>query len=575
MRVTTSKSKNSESFYISKGYINNQGVSTSVIIRKLGTLKDLLPEHGPTRDDVMKWAREEARLETLKYKKEQQAKSVQITFHSDHKLDYNQQVFYRGGYLFPQAFYYQLQLDKTCRKLRDKHKFKYDINAILSDLIYARILEPASKRSSFKTASEFLEKPSYQLHDIYRALDVLGNECDFIQSEVYKNSHLLGKRNDKILYYDCTNYYFEIEQEDGSKKYGKSKEHRPNPIIQMGLFMDGDGIPLSFSLFPGNMNEQKSLKPLEQKVLSEFGCQKFIYCSDAGLGSEKIRNYNHMGERAFIVTQSIKKLKAEDKEWALDGKGFKRVSDNKAVDITALSEDDTGLYYKEEPYTPHTLHQRLIITYSPKYARYQKAIRDKQVERAQNMLDSGNVKKERKNPNDPARFIGKTAATEDGEVAEIHNYLDEEKIQNEALYDGLYAVATDLLDDEVGEILKVSEGRWEIEECFRIMKTDFEARPVYLQNETRIKAHFLTCFIALVIYRYLEKALGDSYTCDTILSTLKNMNFASIQGQGFIPLYKRDKLTDKLHEVCKFRTDYEFITKRDMRNIQKKSKGRE
>lgn len=284
MRVTTSKSKNSESFYISKGYVNNKGVSTSVIVRKLGTLKDLLPEHGPTRDDVMKWAREEARLETIKYKKEQQTKSVQITFHADQKLDYNQQVFYRGGYLFPQAFYYRLQLDKTCRKLRDKYKFKYDINAILSDLIYARILEPVSKRSSFKVASEFLEKPSYQLHDIYRALDVLGNECDFIQAEVYKNSHLLGKRNDKILYYDCTNYFFEIEQEDGDKKYGKCKEHRPNPIIQMGMFMDGDGIPLAFSLFPGNANEQTSLKPLEEKVLQDFGCTKFIYCSDAGLG---------------------------------------------------------------------------------------------------------------------------------------------------------------------------------------------------------------------------------------------------------------------------------------------------
>ena len=191
------------------------------------------------------------------------------------------------------------------------------------------------------------------------------------------------------------------------------------------------------------------------------------------------------------------------------------------------------------------------------------------------MLDSGSVKKTRKNPNDPARFIGKTAATADGEVAEIHNYLDEEKIQNESLYDGLYAVATDLLDDEVSDILKVSEGRWEIEECFRIMKTDFEARPIFLQNETRIKAHFLTCFIALVIYRYLERALGNSYTCDTILSTLKSMNFASIQGQGFVPLYQRDKLTDKLHEVCNFRTDYEFITKRDMKTIQKKSKGRE
>ena len=575
MRLHTSKSKNAESFYISKGYVNDKGVSTSVIVRKLGTLKELLPEHGPTRDDVVAWCKEQCKLETLKYKEEQKSKSIQITFHADRQICYDQQFFHRGGYLFLQSFYYRLHMDKICRKIRDKYKFKYDINAILSDMIYTRILEPSSKRSSYAVASEFLEKPSYQLHDIYRALDVLGNECDFIQSEVYKNSHLLGARNDKILYYDCTNYYFEIEQEDGDKKYGRCKEHRPNPIIQMGLFMDGDGIPLAFSLFPGNANEQTSLKPLEEKVLSEFGCQKFIYCSDAGLGSEKIRNYNHMGKRAFIVTQSIKKLKAEDKEWALNPVGFKRVSDGKDVDITTLPDDDTGLYYKEEPYTPHTLHQRLIVTYSPKYARYQKTIRDKQVDRALKMLESGSVKKERKNPNDPARFIGKVAATADGEAAKIHNYLDEEKIQSESLYDGLYAVSTDLLDDEVGDILKVSEGRWEIEECFRIMKTDFEARPIFLQNETRIKAHFLTCFISLVIYRYLEKALGDSYTCETILSTLKSMNFASVQGQGFIPLYKRDKLTDKLHEICSFRTDYEFITKKDMKTIQKKSKGRE
>ena len=211
MRVITSKSKNAESFYISKGYINDKGVSTSVIVRKLGTLKDLLPEHGPTRDDVMAWAKEEARLETLKYKQEQENKSIQITFHADRQLDYEKQVFYRGGYLFLQSIYYQLHIDKICRKLKSKYKFKYDINAILSDLVYARILEPSSKRSSFKAASEFLEKPSYELHDVYRALDVLGNECDLIQSEVYKNSHFLGSRNDKVLYYDCSNYYFEIE----------------------------------------------------------------------------------------------------------------------------------------------------------------------------------------------------------------------------------------------------------------------------------------------------------------------------------------------------------------------------
>lgn len=575
MNLHITKSKNAESFYIAKSYTKANGKTSSVIVRKLGTLNQLIVEHGPTRDDVLAWAKNEVKLETEKYKKDQQTKAVQITFHSDHKLDYGQQVLYRGGYLFPQTFYYRLKLDNICRKLRDKYKFKYDINAILSDLIYVRILEPASKRSSYKTASEFLEKPSYQLHDIYRALDVLGNECDFIQSEVYKNSHLLGKRNDAILYYDCTNYFFEIEQENGDRKYGKGKEHRPNPIIQMGMFMDGDGIPLAFSLFPGNANEQTSLKPLEGKVLQDFGCTKFIYCSDAGLGSEAIKKINHAGERAFIVTQSIKKLNKDDKKWALDKTGFKRVSDDMPVELSEIPEDDNGLYYKDEPYTPHTLHQRLIVTYSPKFARYQKTIRDLQVERAKKMLQSGNIKKERRNPNDPARFIGKTAVTEDGEAADIRHYLDTDKIEDEALYDGMYAVTTDLLDDDVKDILKVSEGRWEIEECFRIMKTDFEAIPVFVHADARIRAHFLICFLSLVIYRYLEKDLGQDFTCEMILDKLKSMNFANIQDQGFIPLYTRDRLTDSLHKICGFDTDFKFITKSQMKTIQKKSKGRE
>ena len=574
MNLHISKSKNSESFYIAKSYVKANGTTSSTIVRKLGTLNDLLIEHGPTRDDVLAWAKNEVKIETEKYKKEKEAKTVLIPFHADRQLDYDKQVFFRGGYLFLQSIYYQMHIEKICRKLKLKYKFNYDINAILSDLIYARILEPSSKRSSFKTASEFLEKPSYELHDVYRALDVLGNECDLIQAEVYKNSHFLGTRNDKILYYDCSNYYFEIEQEDGSKKYGKSKEHRPNPIIQMGLFMDGDGIPLAFSLFPGNANEQTSLKPLEKKVLGEFGCQKFIYCSDAGLGAEDIRCYNHMGERAYIVTQSIKKLKKEEKEWALNMKGFKRVSDDKPVDITQLPADEKGLYYKDEPYTTKKLHQRLIITYSPKYALYQKSIRDRQVERAQKMLDSGNTKKNHKNPNDPARFIGTAAATKEGEAADIHHYLDESKIEEEAKYDGLYAVCTDLLDDDVSDILKVSEGRWQIEECFRIMKTDFSARPVYLQDENRIKAHFLICFLALTIYRFLEKKLDSKYTCKELLDTLKAMNFVEVQEQGFIPAYKREPITDALHDACGFRTDYQFITKSKMKTIQKESKGR-
>ena len=575
MNLHITKSKNAESFYIAKSYVKANGSTSSAIVRKLGTLNQLIVEHGPTRDDVLAWAKNEVKLETERYKKEKEAKTVLIPFHADKQLDYNKQTFYRGGYLFLQSIYYGFQMNKTCRKLKAKYKFKYDINAILSDLIYARVLEPASKRSSFKTASEFMEKPAYKLHDVYRALDVLGNECDFIQSEAYKNSHFIGKRNDQILYYDCTNYYFEIEQEDGDKKYGKSKEHRPNPIIQMGLFMDSDGIPIAFSLFPGNTNEQKSLKPLEQKLIRDFACRKFIYCSDAGLASEDIRTYNHLGERAFIVTQSIKKLPAEDKTWALNKSGFKRVADDMSADITALPDDDTCLYYKEEPYTTKKLHQRLIITYSPKYARYQKTIREKQVERAEKMIASGNTKKQRKNPNDPGRFIGTIAVTEDGEAAKVHAFLDENKIAGEAMYDGLYAVCTDLLDDDVNGILKVSEGRWQIEECFRIMKTDFSARPVYLQDENRIKAHFLICFLALLSYRVLEKKLDYQYTCEEILDTLRGMNFAGIQEQGFVPLYKRLKITDDLHEACGFRTDYQFITKSQMKTIQKKSKGKE
>lgn len=576
MKVTTTKSKNSESFYITMSYVNNEGKSTSKTIRKLGTLKELSEQLATDRNGVMAWAKEQARIETEKYKKLNHIKTVLIPFHADRALDYHQQKLFKGGYLFPQAIYYQLSFDRICRKIRDKHHFHYDINAILSDLIYTRILEPSSKLASYRVAKDFLEPPSYEEHDVYRALDVLAEECDMIQAEAYKNSRFVTKRMDRILYYDCTNYYFEIEQADGSKKYGKSKEHRPNPIVQMGLFTDGQGIPLAFSLFPGNQNEQKSLKPLEQKVLADFGHEKFIYCCDAGLGSETNRELNHMGKRAFIVTQSIKKLPKEDREWALDPKGFKRVRDDEPVDIRALKETDSGhLFYKDEPYITKKLDQRLIITYSPKYAAYQKEIRRRQIERAEKMVASGKRKAERKNPNDPARFVGRLAVTKEGEKAKIHYFLDEGKIAEEAKYDGLYGICTDLLEDEVKDIIKVSEGRWKIEECFRIMKTEFEARPAFVRLENRITAHFLICFLALLVYRLLEVKLGGMYTCEEILNTLKGMNFADVGEQGYMPLYKRETITDALHEVCGFRTDYQFITKQKMKEIQKKSKGRE
>lgn len=575
MRVTTSKSKNSESFYITQSYTNAQGKSTSKTIRKLGTLAELSEQLHTGRDGVVAWANEQARLETLKYKSEKEDAAVMIPFHSNRLMDYHKQKLFSGGYLFLQSIYYGLKMDAICRKIKSRHKFEYDLNAILSDLIYTRVLEPSSKRSSFRAAKHFLEPPTYELHDVYRALSVLAAEMDFIQSEVYKNSFFLGNRMDRILYYDCTNYYFETEQEDGDKKYGKSKEHRPNPIIQMGLFTDGDGIPLAFSLFPGNQNEQKSLKPLETKILQQFGCDKFIYCSDAGLASEDNRVLNHMGQRAFIVTQSIKKLPAQDRAWALSRTGFKCLSDDVFVDITNLSEGDKDqLYYKDEPFTTKKLHQRLIITYSPKYAAYQKAVRAEQISRAEKMIANGSLKKQGKNPNDPARFVNKAAVTKEGEKAKIHYYLDLDKIAEEEKYDGLYAVCTDLLDDSVADILKVSEGRWQIEDCFRTMKTDFDARPVYLNREDRIKAHFLTCFLALLHFRLLNRSLKGAYTTEQLLHTLKDIKFADVEEQGFMPVYERQEITDDLHEACGFRTDYQFIAKRKMKGIQKKSKQR-
>lgn len=575
MRVTTSKSKNSESFYITQSYTSAQGKSTSKTIRKLGTLAELSKRLNTDRDGVMAWANEQARLETARYKSEKEDALVMVPFHSNKLMDYHMHKLFTGGYLFLQSVYYGLKVDSICRKIKSRYKFEYDLNAILSDLVYTRVLEPSSKSSSFRAAKQFLEPPTYELHDVYRALSVLAREMDFIQAEVYKNSFFLGNRNDRILYYDCTNYYFETEQEDGDKKYGKSKEHRPNPIIQMGLFTDGDGLPLAFSLFPGNQNEQKSLKPLETKILQQFGCQTFIYCSDAGLASEDNRVFNHMGQRAFIVTQSIKKLPAEDRAWALDRNGFKRLSDDVPVDITKLSEDDKDqLYYKEEPFTTKKLHQRLIITYSPKYAAYQKTVRAEQIARAEKMVANGSLKRQRKNPNDPARFVNKIAATVEGEKADIHYYLDVDTIAREEMYDGFYAVCTDLLDDDAADVLKVSEGRWQIEDCFRTMKTDFEARPVYLNREDRIKAHFLTCFLALLHFRLLGRSLKDSYTTEELLRTLRSMNFVDVEEQGFMPVYERRKITDDLHEACGFRTDYQFITKRKMKGIQKKSKRR-
>ena len=481
MKLTISRSKNSEHFYISHSYINSKGKSTTKTFKKLGSLAELSKALNTDRDGVIAWAKEQTRLASAQYKKEQEA--ISIPFLPNQTINKDTQRSFNCGYLFLQSLSSQLRFDRIFRNIKSRYDFSFPIQTIFSDLIYSRILHPSSKKGSFDFAHTLLQQPKYEMHHIYRALSIFAQESDYIQSELYKNSNFIHHRNTKVLYYDCTNYYFEIEDDDNFRKYGKSKEHRPNPIVTMGLFMDSDGIPLAFDLYPGNQNEQKTLKPLEQKIIRDFGCSEFIYCSDAGLGSQNNKLLNDIQGRSYVITQSLRNLKKEDREIALHPSQFRKLGSNEFIDLRDLDEQDPliyeSIYYKEVPIESKKLSETLIVTYSPKYRAYQANIRQKQLERAIKLLSTQKgIKKERKNPNDPARFIKKTAITENGEVADKAVYeIDQEKIKQESMYDGFYAVTTDI-EGSVEEIIQINKRRWQIEECFRIMKTEFEARPV-------------------------------------------------------------------------------------------------
>ena len=568
MRLRVKKDNGIERLYVEKSIRISSTKVTTTNVEKLGRLDELMRSMNMSREEVIAWAKEHV--------EEMNASSspVLLSLSPSASITMDEQRTFRAGYLFLQDIYYSLKMKNIFRNIEKRHRYKFDLDAILSDLVYARILEPTSKRASYEVAKTFLEKPSYEEYDIYRGLSVLAQEMDYIQSEVYKGSNFVVNRNHRVLYYDCSNFYFEIEQADEFRKYGKSKEHRPNPLVQMGLFMDGDGIPIAFDLFDGASNEQPSLKPLEMKLLRDFGFEKFIVCTDAGLGSEANRRFNNVSGRAFIVTQSLKKLKDAERISAMDDKNWRRLSDGKPVkNFEKIRQNPAD--YKDEIYYKERVHdgssvdgQLMIITYSPAYALYQRSVRQAQIERAEKMVAAKNVKKQRKNPNDPARFVKVTSITPDGEIAEKKIYdLDDAAIEKEALYDGFYAVCTNLIDDSVKDILSVSEGRWKIEESFRILKTDFESRPVYVSREDRIRAHFLTCYLALLIFRLLEKKIGDGYTSGQIIQTLREYNLLRINGEGYLPEYTRTLLTDRLHDEFGFRTDMEIIPTRKMRSI--------
>ena len=575
MYVSITGNKGNQDVYIKQSYRKDNGKTSSRIYKKLGKYNTLLEQFSGNEKELMDWAKKEAEKETLAYN--QQKEKVSLSLSPLARIPLDEERVFNIGYLFLQKICSELRIDNICRNIRNHHKFSYDFHAILTDLIYARILAPSSKLSSYKYCHSLLEPPKYSLQDLYRALSVLAEESDFIQEELYKNSNFIHPRNSRILYYDCTNYYFEIEAEDGIKKYGKSKEHRPNPIITMGLFMDADGIPLAFDIFPGNQNEQLTLKPIEKKVIKDFNCSEFIFCSDAGLGGKSNRFLNSFGNRSYVITYSLKKMKKEERELALLPTQFKVPGSNKLIDLRTLDESDpkvyNTIYYKEYPLVTGDMDETVIITYSPKYKAYQSKIRNAQIDRAKKMIQSSDKTRKGKGSNDPARFIQRTSVTEDGEIAQKNIYqLDEAKILEESMYDGFYAVVTNL-EGDIRDLIDINKQRWEIEENFRIMKSEFEARPVFVRREDRIKAHFLTCFISLLVYRLLEKKLGEEFTCSQILETLRNMDVTLLsKDSGYIPSYKRTKITDKLHSSFGFRTDYEFIRKSTMRTIIKETK---
>ena len=576
--ISLTGNSDNKDVYIKRSYRKSNGKTATKIHRKLGKLNDLLQQFSGDYDAMMAWARSEAEKDTMEYNAK--TGNVSVSLSKSAYIPRNEERCFPVGYLFLQKLCTELKIDSICRKISKRHKYTYDFSAILTDQIFSRILSPSSKLGSYSYCQTLLEPPKYELQNLYRALSVMAEESDFIQEELYFNSNFVHPRNKKVLYYDCTNYYFEIEQDDDFRKYGKSKESRPNPIVTIGLFMDADGIPLAFDVFTGNQNEQTTLKPLETKIIRDFACSEFIFCSDAGLGSKANRRFNSFGNRSYVISQSLKKMRREDRQIALNPKQFRRLGSNKFIDISTLDESDPDIYetifYKEVPVVNGDMDEIVIVTYSPKYKAYQKRIRGQQIARAVKMIEQPGRKRRGKNQNDPARFIKSTAITEDGEVAGRNIYdLDSDRISEEEMYDGFYAVITNL-EGDVGEILKINRQRWEIEENFRIMKTDFEARPVYVRRDERIKAHFLICYISLLVYRLLEKKLGNAYTCNEILGTLRSMQVTLLSKEsGYIPSYKRTDMTDDLHKVFGFHTDYEFISKSTMRSIIKSTKTEE
>ena len=571
MRLNIRKINNYSYYSIIQDYTNLNGKRTTRIFEKLGNQQQVEERFGKinTINETKKYIAELNNIDKEEIIKKEFNPNKKIL--PGIKRDFN------IGYLFLKNLYNELNIKHICENIQNKYQFHFNLNEILSYLVYARIIYPSSKLETFKQCQNFIEQPTFKLHDEYRALSYISNNMDYIQKELFNNSKKVINRNSRVIYYDCTNYFFEIDNEDNIRKYGINKQHQPKPQVGMGLFMDGDGIPLSCNIYPGNMNEQKTLIPEENKIISNFKLNntKIILCTDAGLASDEIKKFNIKNNRGFVITQSLKKLKESYKERIFDKNEWRIPNDSKKFyNLEDIENDDKlreqyydTLFYKIIETETKSVKQDLIVTFSFRYLDYNRSIRNSQIERAKKYIETNQGTRKGKNQNDYRRFINSLNSTDNGEVAENITYsINQDIINEEEKYDGYYALTTNIIGD-INQILKIVKGRWEIEESFRIMKSDFLARPVNLSREDRIKAHFMTCFISLFIYRILEKKLDYKYTTSQILDTLRNMKVLESKGDGYIPEYTRTDLTDDLHEISGFRTDYEINTYKDFKKI--------
>lgn len=604
MKLSYDKKSKNPTYFIQEG-IRNGKKTTTRNVHRIGKHLELLA----ITPDPLAYAKRKVE----EYNEEHKAGKIGMSF----EVDFNEKLTYTGdiaskssslnvGYFILQKIYHDLKLQDFFREIQDNSKVSFDCNTINRFLTYARILDPRSKLGTFDRLDTYYEQPSFEYQHILRFMNILQKNYDAYLEHLFLNSGNIVQRNTSVCYFDCTNYYFESENEDdeyvdkvtgevlkGLRKYGPSKEHRPNPIVQMGLFMDGDGIPISMCINSGSDNEQICAVPLEQKIVKMFKGKRFIYCADAGLGSLDIRKFNSMGGRAFIVTQSIKKLSDKLQEAVFSDCDYRKLSDNSTITIKHMKEFDrfkkenlplyndtiykvinadkavdVGLYEEKilkngritQVKSKGILKQKIIITFSRKMMEYQRHIRNAQIERAINMLNTKNVEDVKKGPHDVRRFIRRESMGKGGEKASDHYSIDQSVIDNEEKYDGYYAVATNL-EDDAKAILEINSKRYKIEDCFRILKTNFSARPIYHWTRNRIIAHFMICYTALLIYRLLENKLdqyGTHFTTDNILETLQNMNVQNSHDAFYTANYRGSEVCTALNGIFDLGLDKKY-----------------